>query len=307
MQIQKYERKRKKRDGEKVYDHWLRVAEQRPHSPHLSEDQFWDYFFGPDDLHWILIADDKIKGLLHLESSSDLNFLDFWVLEEDLEEKTIRRLTGRSLSYLDEGQKIFTRSIPGIRWYYDRLEEWNFRSVEPISPVLWKKYNSEKDDTDHNEGSNLSEMEPIHKIEPEQSSQIRRLAQLIAEVGDLKSDDDSLSEMGKGLKYDMADRNVSYWVLGKDEYLAYVGHETREQISGEQETQIEEVGVHPDHRERGLGKLILQEVLKKIRKDEIEGIYVKTHSKNPAKFLYKSCGFETVEEITLLTPQRAKE
>ena len=67
---------------------------------------------------------------------------------------------------------------------------------------------------------------------------------------------------------------------------------------GETLGQIEPLGVHPDFRNLGLGRLILLEGLRRLRLHDTERIYVETDKyRNAALELYKSCGFRVIQDI----------
>ena len=59
------------------------------------------------------------------------------------------------------------------------------------------------------------------------------------------------------------------------------------------EGQITNIAVHPDHRKKGIGKAILEELINESRKCDIRELSLEVRQSNlPAKALYQSHGFE---------------
>ena len=59
------------------------------------------------------------------------------------------------------------------------------------------------------------------------------------------------------------------------------------------EGQITNIAVHPDHRKKGIGKAILEELINESRKRDIRELSLEVRQSNlPAKALYQSHGFE---------------
>jgi len=76
-----------------------------------------------------------------------------------------------------------------------------------------------------------------------------------------------------------------------------VGWLTRN-AKGETMGQIEPLGVHPDFRNLGLGRVILLEGLRRLRFHAAEKIFVETDKyRNAALALYKSCGFRVIQDV----------
>ncbi len=59
------------------------------------------------------------------------------------------------------------------------------------------------------------------------------------------------------------------------------------------ELQITSIAVHPQHLRKGLGKIILSNLIKRCKHNGIKNIYLEVKDTNePAKAFYKSMGFE---------------
>ncbi|MCP5396626.1 MAG: GNAT family N-acetyltransferase [Sphingomonadaceae bacterium] len=61
---------------------------------------------------------------------------------------------------------------------------------------------------------------------------------------------------------------------------------------GEEELLL--VAVQPDHRGKGLGRLLLQRVTEEARRREAEHVFLEMRSNNPAESLYRLHGFEPI-------------
>jgi mycothiol synthase len=58
-----------------------------------------------------------------------------------------------------------------------------------------------------------------------------------------------------------------------------------------QVAEFEPVGTHPDHRKKGLGKALMVEGLRRLKKMDVHTVYVGTGDMIPANKLYESIGF----------------
>ncbi len=68
------------------------------------------------------------------------------------------------------------------------------------------------------------------------------------------------------------------------------------QADGKARGQVEPLGVHPDFRNLGLGRLALSEVLRRLYLHGAEQIYVETDNyRGPALDLYEAAGFQAIE------------
>jgi ribosomal protein S18 acetylase RimI-like enzyme len=64
------------------------------------------------------------------------------------------------------------------------------------------------------------------------------------------------------------------------------------------ENNINNIGVAPEHRKKGYGREIMKFAFEKLKEQEIENAGLRVHVKNiPAKKLYDSLGFKTVEQL----------
>ncbi|MFW6305238.1 MAG: GNAT family N-acetyltransferase, partial [Candidatus Saliniplasma sp.] len=130
--------------------------------------------------------------------------------------------------------------------------------------------------------------------EPEQGEKVEQLAELITEISGRWDDP---VEMEKNLRWELRG-NMNYSLtLKEEEPIGYCGIETRELFSGDVMYWIKELGVHPDERGKGVATDLLLHTMNKVKTDGGSEIYIDTHSKNPAKELYKKIGFQTVEKL----------
>ncbi len=59
------------------------------------------------------------------------------------------------------------------------------------------------------------------------------------------------------------------------------------------EAEIHRIAIAPEYRKRGIGKQLLKTVLKLLKEERVEKVFLEVSEKNfPAVNLYKSCGFK---------------
>ena len=87
------------------------------------------------------------------------------------------------------------------------------------------------------------------------------------------------------------DNTCSTLLVAKDADGAIVGHMVYWELPGE--VQLQNIGVHPDARRRGIGRKLMTYLIDEARRAKAEMIHMEVRTSNvPAITLYRSLGFD---------------
>jgi ribosomal protein S18 acetylase RimI-like enzyme len=108
-------------------------------------------------------------------------------------------------------------------------------------------------------------------------------------------DDESmlyLAEISDKLLNFWYDMQILYYVCTAKEMIGILN------LNLNNENNINNIGVAPEHRKKGYGREIMKYAFEKLREKKIENAGLRVHVRNvPAKHLYDSLGFKVVEQL----------
>lgn len=137
----------------------------------------------------------------------------------------------------------------------------------------------------------------------DESGDIENLARLELEIANEQHDlDIELEKNIAALRTEMRDEYIVYGIAKIDsEFVGYSRTVFANLLSGEKIVKNRGLAVKEAHRSKSIGKGLLISSMNMVRNKGYEKMYISTHSKNPARFLYEKVGFETVETVKTLT------
>lgn len=222
-----------------------------------------------------------MKGVVFLRYYDWANEMDIWLRDESV----LSELLEKVLDHVEEEDlaPLMLNPVFGGRDIYEKLMEMGFQKDDKAPYVVLMKQGLEEFSGDPADD---------HPVDLVGESQVDELSRLLVEVSTRINDVEKIKD---DLKKDLA-CGMDYFLMFQGDPIAYCGVEERELMDGGKMRWIRELGVHPDHREEGIGNDLLKYVLSELKYEGIVDVYIDTHTENPAFQLYRELGFETVEK-----------
>jgi len=295
MHIREYEG-----ELDELYQLWRKVAKERPSAIEKDKEQFEKENLqskNEDVQCFTAYEDDELIGasIIKPKQREGTPYLDFLLPESLFEDEASVKLLERLLDYCKENGKSKLELSPKIysKKFVNFFRNHGFEEDEKYPSGLWMR----------KELQGLSEIEMPDGIEIFSTD----------EFGDTVSAED-IAEIQKGeyppgyefedivallKKMDRERDELLYTVAKSGEEGESVGYSRTmfvDLVRGESIAHSMGLAVKEGHRNKGIGKSLLQRTFEEVKKRGYDTMYISTHSNNPAQRLYKRLGFEVVRE-----------
>ncbi len=283
-----------------LYLLWRKVAKKRPAAIEKDKEQFEKENLqskNEDVQCFTAYEDEDLIGatIINHREREGTPYMDFLVPEERLESEISEKLIENSIDYCREEGKSKLELSPKIysKKFVNFFRNQGFKEDEKYPSGLWMR----------KELQNISDVDIPDGIEMFSAD----------EFGDTVSAED-IAEIQKGeyppgyefedivvlLKKMDRERDELLYTVAKSkkegESLGYSRTMFVDLVSGDSIAHSMGLAVKEGHRNKGIGKALLQQSFKEVREKGYDTMYISTHSNNPAQRLYKRLGFEVVRE-----------
>ena len=295
MEIREYQG-----EVEDLYQLWKEVAKERPAAIEKDVEQFEKEILqsGTEDGKcFTAYEDNNLIGasIIQHKQREGTPYMDLLVPERNLNYEFSKKLLEKSIDYCKEEGKSKLELSPKIysEKFVEFFREQGFEEDEKYPSGLWMR----------KELQGLSEIEMPDGIEIFSTD----------EFGDTVSAED-IAEIQRGeyppgyefedivallKKMDRERDELLYTVAKSGEEGESVGYSRTmfvDLVRGESIAHSMGLAVKEGHRNKGIGKSLLQRTFEEVKERGYDTMYISTHSNNPAQRLYKRLGFEVVRE-----------
>ncbi len=282
-----------------LFSLWLEVAKERPLASKKDKDEFRKNKLETEigEIQTFLAYEDEdLLGASIIYKREGTNVFDYLVSEEKLEHEFSLALLEKTIEFCSE-EKIEKISLYPTLYssgFRDFFKEKGFKKNEEYPEALWMR--RELKDLPKPNDSNEVKVISVQDIEK---------AGVLEGLVDVNMDFtryDREKVVSELKKENREKDDILYGVAKKDGEVAGFSRTTfRELLDGQVIAQNVGLIVKEDHRNQGVGTALLVESFHEVKDRGYEEVFISTHSKNPAKRLYKRLAFETIEKQPHLT------
>lgn len=300
MEIAKY-----KGEIDELYELWLTVSKDMPYAEKLDIDVFKSTYLQnimAENICYLAREGGKLKGSATIHIYPDwCAVLHLFVPRKELEKELPDRLLAKSIELCRKKKvpHISPRPMAGCPWYSAFFKSRGFVKNEDYPEGLWMRKSLEEiHEFDVPKAIDIYFTEDL-----EESGDIMSVACLEAEIALEQYDQEiDMDKNIKALKEEMRQSNVVYGIARLDsKTIGFSRTLFTELLSGKSLVKNQGLAVKNEHRGKGIGKALLASSFPIVRDRGHGEMFISTHSKNPARFLYAKVGFETIEVVPNLS------
>ena len=287
-----------------LYSLWLDVSKNIPYTEKLDVDSFKNAYLESaltENICYLAREEGTLKGaaMVHIYPGWGA-VLQLWVPHVELGNETSIKLLEKAIGLCREKPipQISPKPLLGCSEYNAFFTSRGFIRNEEHPEALWMRKTLETiPNLKMPEGVAITFTEDL-----DESGDIEGLARLEVDIAreqhDLKIDQE---ENILALRNEMLEENVTYGIakIGS-EVVGYSRTIFTDLLSGEKIVKNRGLAVNERFRKKGIGEALLISSMAMVKDTGYEEMYISTHSKNPARYLYTRVGFETIEIVPSL-------
>ena len=296
MKITRYEN-----EENELYNLWLEISRDIPYTENMDIRSFKNTYLDSSMAAFdgfLAMENEILKGaaFVHIYSGG-IAVLIFFVSEDDIDSPMSETLLEKAIALCKE-KKISNLSLKpmlGVPWYTDYFINKGFVKNEKYPEGLWMKCQmSESSKFEMPEG-----IETHFTNDLDKTDDIQGLAKLEVDI--------ALEEYGaefeiqdniNSLREERQDGNAIWGIAKADsEIIGYTKTKFASLLSGGQIIKNQGLGVRKEYRKKGIARALLADSMQMVKEKGHTEMFISTHSKNPARFLYEELGFKTVETV----------
>lgn len=291
-----------------LYALWLTAAREWPLEPRMTEKQFFDkYLKNPlaeKVLCFVAFRENEAVGAILMECISvrRMATLQLWVPSDAQKEEIGSLLLEKGMSGM--------KTMPGIQMAYSqtipfcpsnsaffKARGFHPHPEFPSGFLMRREMNGIPRSVEMPTDFRVQRVEEIERFD--KTDQMAELDQMEARSAGNEFKIEALIEDIKAQAGGSIEYCYSVGILN-DRVVGYTLNSLLQNASGELQLKNRGLIISSGHRNKGIGRILLEDGLRWGREKGAKVAYISTHSKNPARFLYEKVGYEIVETIEIL-------
>ncbi len=284
-----------------LYKLWLNISIDIPYTENMDIKCFKNTYLDRSVTEFdgfLAMENRSLKGaaFVHFYSGGGA-VLIFFVSEDLIDTPMSEALLEKAIALCKEKDisNLSLKPMLGVPWYIDYFKKQGFVKNEKYPEGLWMKcliseipnFEMPDDIITHftNDLDKTDDIQGLAKLEMDIA---------LEEYGAEFEIQDNINS----LREEMQSGNA-IWGIAKanSEVIGYTKTKFTSLLSGGQIVKNQGLAVRKEHRKKGVARVLLAESMQMVKDKGHTEMYISTHSKNPARFLYEELGFETIEIV----------
>ncbi len=284
-----------------LYNYWLDISKDIPYTENMDFRSFKNTYLDSSMTKidgFLAMDEDILKGAAFVHFySGDGAVLIFFVSKDEMDSPMSEVLLEKTIALCKEKDisNLSLKPMLGVPWYFEYFINKGFVKNEKYPEGLWMKC----------ELSEIPKFEMPHVIKMhftddlDKTNDINGLAKLEVDIALEEYDAEfEVQDIINSLREEIQGENIIWNIAKSDsEIIGYAKTKFASLLSGGQIIKNQGLAVRKEHRKKGVARALLADSMQIAKEKGHNEMFISTHSKNPARFLYEELGFETIEIV----------